>query len=105
VTHGKSVNHGLEAEVDFSTADNLGDITGVVGLEESHLDVLVLEVTLGLSEVQGGMVGGRVPRQTSISIAISTTRVNARIVQYQLVRKVILSLAMVIEFKRKRCLG
>lgn len=34
---------------------------GVVGLEESDLDALVLEVALGLRQVQWCMVGGGVP--------------------------------------------
>lgn len=60
-TYSQGVDHGLEAHVDLSAADDLGHIGRVVGLQESDLEVLVLEVTLGLSEVQRGMVRGRVP--------------------------------------------
>lgn len=60
-TYGQSVNHSLETHVDLAAADDLGDIGGVIGLEESDLEALILEVAAGLSEVQGGVVRGGVP--------------------------------------------
>jgi hypothetical protein len=59
--YSKSVDHGLEAHVDLAAADNLGDIGGVIGLQQSNLEAFFLEVALALSEVQGGVVRGRVP--------------------------------------------
>jgi len=64
-THSKSVNHSLEAHVDLAATDDLGNIGGVVGLKESNLEALILEVTLGLSEVQGCVVRRSVPLQVS----------------------------------------
>jgi hypothetical protein len=55
------VNHSLETHVDLAAADDLGDIGGVIGLKESDLEALLLEVAAGLSEVQGGVVRGGVP--------------------------------------------
>lgn len=55
------MNHSLEAHVNLAAADDLGDIGGIIGLEESNLEALFLEVALALSEVQGGVVRGRVP--------------------------------------------
>lgn len=55
------MNHSLEAHVNLAAADDLGDIGGVIGLEESNLEALFLEVALALGEVQGGVVRGRVP--------------------------------------------
>jgi hypothetical protein len=55
------VDHSLEAHVDLAAADDLGDIRGVIGLEESDLEAFILEVAAGLGEVQRGMVRGGVP--------------------------------------------
>jgi hypothetical protein len=55
------VDHGLETHVDLAAADDLGHIGGVIGLEKGHLEAFILEVATGLGEVQGGVVGGRVP--------------------------------------------
>jgi hypothetical protein len=74
------VDHGLEAEVDLFGADDLCHIlkkrlasigifmapryqtyTGVIGLQQGNLDAFVLEVALGLGQVQRGMVRGSVP--------------------------------------------
>jgi hypothetical protein len=60
-TYSQGVDHSLEAHVDLAAADDLGDIGGVIGLEESDLEALILEVAAGLGEVQGGVVGGGVP--------------------------------------------
>lgn len=57
------MNHSLEAHVDLPAADDLGDIGGVIGLQESDLQVLVLEVAAGLGEVQRGVVRGGVPSE------------------------------------------
>lgn len=61
VTHSKGVNHGLVAHVDLATADDLSDIGGVIGLQKSNLEAFFLEVTLGVSQIQGGVVWRRVP--------------------------------------------
>lgn len=50
-TDSKSMDHGLEAEVDLLASNDLGDIRRVIGLEDSNLDTLVLEVSLLLGEV------------------------------------------------------
>lgn len=55
------MNHGLVAHVDLATADDLSDIGGVIGLEQSNLEAFFLEVTLGVSQIQGGVVWRRVP--------------------------------------------
>jgi len=64
---GESVNHGLEAKIDLSSADDLSDIldksvslppltvvertthTRIIRLQESNLDSLLLKVSLRLS--------------------------------------------------------
>lgn len=61
VTHSKGVNHGLVAHVDLATADDLSDIGGVIGLQQSDLEAFFLEVTFGVSQIQGGVVWRRVP--------------------------------------------
>lgn len=61
ITHGKGVDHGLESHVNLSASNDLSDIRRVVGLKESNLEVLFLEETLGLRQVQRGVVGRRVP--------------------------------------------
>lgn len=73
------MDHSLESEVDLLGADDLGDIlffirTGthgssecstpyarIIGLKKSDFDALVLEETLGLSQIQWGMVWRGVP--------------------------------------------
>lgn len=87
------MDHSLEAHVDLSATNDLGDIGGVVGLKESNLEALILEVTLGLSEVQGGMVRRSVPLQVS-KILNRVRPCNC----YQLVRKVILSVDILIKY-------
>lgn len=61
MTNRQGVNHGLETHVDLATADDLGDIGGIVRLQESNLQALILEVTTSLGEVKGGVVRGGVP--------------------------------------------
>lgn len=68
VTYGQSVDHGLEAHIDFAATDDLGHIGGIVGLEKSHLQTLIGEVALGLGQIQRGMVRGSVPELFSMSI-------------------------------------
>jgi hypothetical protein len=60
-TYGQCVNHSLEAHVDLAAADDLGHIGGVIGLQESDFEALVLEVAAGLGEVQRSVVRGGVP--------------------------------------------
>ena len=55
------MDHSLEAHVDLSATNDLGDIGGVVGLEQSDLEAFILEVASGLGEVEGGVVRGSVP--------------------------------------------
>lgn len=45
------MDHSLEAHVNFAAADDLGDIGGVIGLQESNFKALFLEVALALGEV------------------------------------------------------
>lgn len=63
-THRQGVDHGLEAHVDLSATDDLGNIGGVIGLEQSHLQTFILEVASALGEVEGGVVRGCVPANT-----------------------------------------
>ena len=72
------MDHGLETEVDLAATNDLGDIlpiirlghlprhstayTGIVWLKQSNLDSLFFEISLGLSQVQRGVVGGGVPK-------------------------------------------
>ena len=55
------MDHSLEAHVHLSTADDLGDIGRVIGLQEGNLETFFLEKALALGKVQGGVVRGRVP--------------------------------------------
>lgn len=55
------MDHGFESHVDLPATDNLGHVGRVIGLQEGNLEALILEVALGLGQVQGGMVGGGVP--------------------------------------------
>ena len=55
------MDHGLEAHVDLAASDDLGDIGGVIRLEQSDLETFILEVASGLGEVEGGVVRGRMP--------------------------------------------
>ena len=58
------MDHSLETHVDLSTADDLGHIGGVVGLEQGNLQTFILEVASALGEVEGGVVRGGVPGNT-----------------------------------------
>lgn len=105
-THRQGVDHSLETHVDLAAADDLGYIGGVVRLEQSHLETFIFEVASGLGEVQGGVVRGRVPLRNKKNIlakcnykiedprATLGTRGSGIMSAYQLVRKVILSVAM-----------
>lgn len=80
LSYSKSVNHGLEAEVDLASTDDFSNIltvlvttkdrveespyTGVVGLQKSNLDALILKVALGLGQVQRSVVRRSVPRDS-----------------------------------------
>ena len=55
------MDHGLEAHVDLAASDDLSHVGGVVRLEQGDLETFILEVTSGLSEVEGGVVRGGVP--------------------------------------------
>lgn len=55
------MDHGLKAHVDLAASDDLGDVGGVIGLEESDLETFILEVASGLGEIEGGVVRGGVP--------------------------------------------
>jgi len=85
------VDHGLEAEIDFTTANDFGDIARVVGLEESNLEAFLCEVTLGLSEVDRGVVGGGMPTTSCQSHCSILTTIKGKRATDQLDRKVILS--------------
>lgn len=61
------MDHGLEAEVDPLASNDLGDIRRVIGLEDGDLDALVLEVSLLLGEIQGGVVGRSMPSNSYFS--------------------------------------
>ena len=55
------MDHGLETHVDLAAADDLGDIGGVVGLQQSNLQVFLFKEAFALGKIQRGMVGRRVP--------------------------------------------
>lgn len=57
------MDHGLETHVHLAATDNLSHIGRVVGLEDGDLDAFLVEVALGLSEIQGDMVRRRLPFQ------------------------------------------
>lgn len=65
------MNHGLETHVDLAAADDLGDIGGVVRLQEGNLQALILEVATSLGEVKGGVVGGGVPANQTQPVALN----------------------------------
>lgn len=79
------MDHGFETEIGLSGANDLSDIlgkvsslrtlveerereempyAGVVGFKESNFDAFVLEVALGLSKVERGVVWRSVPGNT-----------------------------------------
>lgn len=105
------MDHGLEAHVDLATSDDLGDIGGVIGLEQSDLETFILEVASGLGEVEGGVVRGRVPlrKEKKLSQVELQDRASSKgspetrklrfwtMSAYQLVKKVILSVDMMAE--------
>lgn len=55
------MDHGLETHVDLAASNDLSDIRRVVGLKQSNLEALFIEETLGLSQIQGGVVRRSVP--------------------------------------------
>ena len=91
------MNHGLEAHVNLATADDLSDIGWVVGLEQSNLETFLLEESLALGEVQGGVVRGRVPKQNdTLALFSQGTKIRSKL--YQLVKNVILSVDILANF-------
>jgi hypothetical protein len=90
------VNHGFETQINLAGAYDLGDIARVIWLQESNLDPLILEETLGLSQVKRGVIRRGVPfpqkRQPTISIAHTSKKKGQ---PNQFVKKVILSEDMV----------
>lgn len=60
-TYCESVDHGLEAHVHLAASDDFSHIGRVIGLQESDLEALILEIASRLSEVKGGVVRGGVP--------------------------------------------
>jgi hypothetical protein len=66
--------------------------TGVVGLKQGDLDAFILEITLGLGQVQGGVVRRGVPKPALIMDRVTNRKPFCNNVNsYQFVRKVILS--------------
>jgi hypothetical protein len=59
--YSQSVNHGFESQVNLPSSDDLCDIARVIRLQESNLDPFILEETLGLGQVQRGMIRRGVP--------------------------------------------
>lgn len=55
------MDHGLETHVDLAASNDLSDIGRVVGLKQSHLEAFFVEETLGLSQIQRGVVRRCVP--------------------------------------------
>lgn len=55
------MDHSLEAHVDLSAADYFCHIGWIVRFEESNLQALILEVSLGLGKVKRSMVWSCVP--------------------------------------------
>ena len=103
-TYRKGVNHGLKSKVHLAGADDLGHIlnqvseafpchgffntyAGVVGLKQSNLDTFVGEEALGLGKVNWSVVRRSMPG----SALMLERRDIKRKSQYQLVKKVILS--------------
>lgn len=69
--------------------------TGIIGLKKSHLDALFLEQALGLGQIERRMVRRGVPGGVSILLCRTSNLSYAR-QPYQLVRKVILSVDMLV---------
>ena len=93
------MNHGLETHVDLAAANDLGDIRRVIRLQQGHLEAFILEVAAGLGEIEGRMVRGGVPLKPLASFKIDQKTKQYQcyvraMSAYQLVRKVILSVAM-----------
>jgi hypothetical protein len=62
------MNHGFESQVNLPSSDDLRDIARVVRLQKSNLDPLVLEESLGLGQVQRGVIRRGVPFVRNISL-------------------------------------
>jgi hypothetical protein len=107
-TYRKGVDHGLESKIDLAGANDFSDIlkrwsawllsnvkqtyTGVVGLKQGNLDALILEIALGLGQVQRGVIRRGVPKPELILDKATNRRPFCNNVNsYQFVRKVILS--------------
>ena len=60
-TDSKSMDHGFEAHVDLATTNDFGNIGRIIGLQDGNLDALLLEVPLGLGNVEGCMVWRSMP--------------------------------------------
>jgi hypothetical protein len=67
---------------------------GVIGLEESNLEAFIGEETLGLSEVDGSMVGGGMPVRNSQYYCHMFTLIKGKGATDQLDRKVIFSVVI-----------
>ena len=68
ITYGQSVNHGFESQVNLAGANDFSDIARVIRLQESNLNPLVLEESLGLGQVQRGVIRRGVPFVRNISL-------------------------------------
>ena len=100
-TNRQSVDHGLESHVDLTATDDLSDIGRVVRLQQGNLEAFILEVATRLSEVQRGVVRGGVPGKDLAIVFWQKKEKEQRkkksysmLLAYQLVRKVILSVAI-----------
>lgn len=105
------MNHGFESQINLSGSDDLGYIlwsksaacnsaqdyekayTRIIRLQESNFDSLILEITLGLSQVQRSVVRRGVPFQPECQPTISNKEKTGQ--PNQFVKKVILSEDMV----------
>ncbi len=109
----EGMDHGLEAHVDFSGADDLGDVcfllaraeeltlsrgqqtAGIIGLKKCHLDAFVGEVSQLLGKVNGCMVWRRVPMDCQLPFF------SHHHVCYQFIKKVILSVDILTSYSRE----
>jgi hypothetical protein len=71
---GRRRTHSFSTHVNLPAPDQLGNVGRVVRLEDGDLDSLVGEVTLGLGEEDGDVVGGGVPTGESTQMRRSARK-------------------------------
>lgn len=77
----QGVDHGLETQVNLARTNELSHVRGIVGLHDGNLESLFLEESLGVGEVNRGMVRGGTPVEKEGNLVGPKTKQLANIVQ------------------------